>query len=318
MSGNSPHSVDLTEEIITAVDLRQRWRGCPDWELAGLVERRVLPAYWHQISRERPDGTIVHSCAVCPSIWSNEYAGEVSYDWEGVIHTLSDVEHVESEYPQLKYKIVSLEAVTQSPPGEEGTKGHWIKCDTLADYWGVSDFDVVDILKSGELRYHEPYGNHIVDIEQLPNGTVHSVDLARWEAENQDRITSLRAPGQAPQPITNQTEVEALYAQVEELRAQVKTLKAELAKQQAAPKEEAKLDTKAEEKVAAFVKGVLEIKADWNCKPDDCQIRMYGYSEPEVEAFFSGLPRAYRRSIKKALSKTEIKIWPHARARPSA
>ncbi len=64
----------------------------------------------------------------------------------------------------------------------------WVRCDTLADRWDWSPFDVVELLKTGLFRFRREFGDGAPPIGELMDAEVHIVDLRRWEADNGDRI----------------------------------------------------------------------------------------------------------------------------------
>lgn len=89
---------------------------------------------------------------------------------------------MENDNPSFKFTPVVVPPSKATSPG--ASADNWVSCDTLAERWGCSPFDVIDVLEKQGLRFRRSFGDGVPDIHHLQEAQVHVVDLRRWEHEN--------------------------------------------------------------------------------------------------------------------------------------
>ena len=182
-----PEDYTLLPNVIDVVDLLLRWTGISQSELAAMVHDGVIPAFW-QVKRIKNDDGETISCCVAGKI----HECPINDDWSNIVFRLEDVEQLESYHPEFKWTPENFDKPQNSDTIDNNTEDEWISCYVLSKRWGWSTFDVVDFIKSGELRCSFEgdsfYGGP--DLNNLNDIYVHIVDLLSWEEKNKHRIKS--------------------------------------------------------------------------------------------------------------------------------
>lgn len=206
----------LLTNAITAEELLKRWPGIAEFELAELMDKNILQGYSIIVPLRGRDGKPHYRCSRGGSFTR---AGD-EYLWHGTCFDIEAVEAIETERSHYKYERLA-DGETQTP-----TTPEWIPCDTLANRWGWSPFDVVKLLNSGAIPFHN-YWNHAPYVEGLQEFSVHQVDLLRWESANADKI------GNAP--VRAKDGGHLFAGKMEELEKQNAALRSELEAERAKP-----------------------------------------------------------------------------------
>jgi hypothetical protein len=211
-----PEDYIRLSNVIDAIDLLRRWTGISEDELAAMIKGRIIPAY-RQVKRlKSADGEVISFCNAGAKPWVEQYNNSISYDWSTIVFSLEDVLQLENQHPEFMWIPENSDEPDDSSSNSDDAKDEWVRCDTLSSRWGVSPFDVLEILRSGELRYNMFFGGGICEsIHELGDTYVHNVDLLRWETANQDRINN--APVLAKDGERLREENKALAKKVAEL-----------------------------------------------------------------------------------------------------
>lgn len=213
--------------VIDAIDLLHRWTGVSEDELAAMITGRIISAFW-QVKRLRSaDGEAISFCTAGAKPWVDGRGDSISYDWGKIVFCLEDVERLENDHPEFKWIPEGSDKPENSSSGFNDTENEWIRGDTLSSRWGVSSFDVLEVLQSGELRYRMFFGDGICEnVYGLSDTYVHNVDLLRWETANQDRINN--APVLAKDGELLRQEIKSLTKKVADLEVSKVALRLEL------------------------------------------------------------------------------------------
>jgi hypothetical protein len=222
-----PEDYIRLSNVIDAIDLLRRWTGISEDELAAMIKGRIIPAY-RQVKRlKSADGEVISFCNAGAKPWVEQYNNSISYDWSTIVFSLEDVLQLENQHPEFMWIPENSDEPDDSSSNSDDAKDEWVRCDTLSSRWGVSPFDVLEILRSGELRYNMFFGGGICEsIHELGDTYVHNVDLLRWETANQDRINN--APVLEKDGELLRQEIRSLTQKIAELEAGKAALQLEL------------------------------------------------------------------------------------------
>lgn len=138
------------------------------------------------IARTHPEDGEVYLCCGPPTYDIN---GEISECAEQMYFDkvkIDALKNGEELIPQLHW-----ESSDPLPHPNESDAGYWISCDTVPDRWKCSPFDVVKAINEKELNIDAHYSSTFFQHDTLDNFSVHSVDLAKFEAEHAEYIKSL-------------------------------------------------------------------------------------------------------------------------------
>lgn len=195
-----PNVVQL-QHVLSFAELQHRWPGQDESLLLELVEKKILPAYLLLNRLKSPSGKTVCFCELDATPSAHAFGDEVHHNWDRIIFRLMDVTELESQYPYLKW-AKETEATGESPlfpldleenemfiedsPKQE--REEWIRCTALANRWGWSPLQVLDVLGDGlgQLRYATRYCDFIeMDaLGSLNFRFIHFRDLNEWERQN--------------------------------------------------------------------------------------------------------------------------------------
>ncbi len=196
------------DRLITIGSLLKRWPGMRDEDIVSHMrptpfdDDSILNGYLHIKTLRGQDGKPIHYCEatpVFPRSWMN--GNGVSFDWSGgseislgIVFDLDDVERMESLHPEFRNAIILPDEILQIVEPTQSGAGYWINCDTLADRWKCSPFDVVEAIDEKGLNLDAAYGNPLFRHDTLDNFSVHSVDLAKFEHEHAEYLESFKPP----------------------------------------------------------------------------------------------------------------------------
>lgn len=197
-------------DVITAEALLHRWSGVTDVDLAGMLKAQRLCGYWSLMKQMNSAGEVFHKCRPDARPYEHSSGSDTYYDWGSIVFKVEDVARLEKANEHFTWPRVEEDDQPHLSQAEEDAAQEWISCDTLAERWGCSPFDVIDVLKQG-LRFRRSFGIGLPSIHELQEAQVHAVDLGRWELENAAKIPR----------------GSALTREWEELRAENATLKSE-------------------------------------------------------------------------------------------
>jgi|GEM_PF-2185287 len=212
--------------ILTFEEMRERWPGVSDVALAEMLQRKRIFAYF-LVGKfmEKTTGAVFFKCKPRWRPYEHQDGETIRYDWENIVFKLEDVVVMESNNPGFKLIPVVVPPVV--PPSNASipaaSPDSWVFCDTLADRWGWSPFDVIGLLEKQGLPFRRSFGAGVPDIHHLQEAQVHVVDLARWEHENAEKINRGSSPTGEGEGL--RTENVKLAAQVAELQTQLTALR---------------------------------------------------------------------------------------------
>lgn len=211
--------------IVSYEELKRRWPSVPDFQLAGLIKEKELPALWKRKMVRSDEGVVLCVCEPGARPWEQYDAGDTLYDWDNIVFRTEEVEHVETQHKDYTWHLVEDEKQSDQEVAEP--EAEWISCNSLADRWGWSPFDVQALLYAGGLRFRRFFGQYgAPDVDELGDASVHKVDLHRWEAENVDKIRN--APVLAKDGERLREENKTLTGKVKELETHITALRSEI------------------------------------------------------------------------------------------
>jgi len=206
----------ILPHALTFEEMRERWPGVSEVTLAEMLRDKRMYAHLMVGRFMKPTGEVIFKCKPRGRPYEHQDGEYVRYDWTNIVFKLEDVVQMENNNPSFKWSPVVDQP--KKVTGPTASPDNWIFCDALAERWGWSPFDVIDVLEKQELPYRRTFGVGVPDIHHLQEAQVHVVDLARWENENAEKIH--RGPILTREEEGLRTENVALKSENATLRAQ--------------------------------------------------------------------------------------------------